>query len=280
MSMDIAKAFLQELMQELENKTLVLPTLPEVALRVRDAVDDENASISDISRVIATDAALSARLIQVANSPLMRATQEIESLDMAVNRLGLKLVRDMVISMVMEQMFQATSELTDKKLRQVWEHSTLVAAISHTLAAQFTKLSPQQALLAGLVHDIGVLPILTKAEDYPELLEDEKTLDRIIDKLHGKIGYAILKAWNFPAELVRVPLDHENLQRNSEQVDYADVVTVANLQSYTGTEDPMADTDWSTVPAFEKLGLNPEVNVIEMEETAEDIKEAQRLLAG
>ena len=280
MSMDIAKAFLQELMQELENKTLVLPTLPEVALRVRDAVDDENASIGDISRVIATDAALSARLIQVANSPLMRATQEIESLDMAVNRLGLKLVRDMVISMVMEQMFQATSELTDKKLRQVWEHSTLVAAISHTLAAQFTKLSPQQALLAGLVHDIGVLPILTKAEDYPELLEDEKTLDRIIDKLHGKIGYAILKAWNFPAELVRVPLDHENLQRNSEQVDYADVVTVANLQSYTGTEDPMADTDWSTVPAFEKLGLNPEVNVIEMEETAEDIKEAQRLLAG
>ncbi len=280
MSMDIAKAFLQELMQELENKTLVLPTLPEVALRVRDAVDDENASISDISRVIATDAALSARLIQVANSPLMRATQEIESLDMAVNRLGLKLVRDMVISMVMEQMFQATSELTDKKLRQVWEHSTLVAAISHTLAAQFTKLSPQQALLAGLVHDIGVLPILTKAEDYPELLEDEKTLDRIIDKLHGKIGYAILKAWNFPAELVRVPLDHENLQRNSEQVDYADVVTVANLQSYTGTEDPMADTDWSTVPAFEKLGLSPEVNVIEMEETAEDIKEAQRLLAG
>ena len=278
MSKELAKTFLQELMQELESKTLVLPTLPEVALRVRDAVDDENSSIVGISRVIATDAALSARLIQVANSPLMRATQEIESLEMAVNRLGLKLVRDMVISMVMEQMFQATSELTDMKLRQVWEHSTLVAAISHTLAAQFTKLQPQQALLAGLVHDIGILPIITKAEDYPELLEDEATLNRIIDKLHGKIGYAILKAWNFPADLMRVPLEHEDLQRNSEQVDYSDVVTVANLQSYAGTDHPLASIDWSTVPAFDKLGLSPEINVIEMEETAEDIREAQRLL--
>lgn len=280
MSMDIAKQFLQELLQDLENKTLVLPTLPEVALRVRDAVDDDDASISDISKVIATDAALGARLIQVANSPLMRATQEIENLDMAVNRLGLKLVRDMVISMVMEQMFQATSDVTDKKLREIWEHSTLVAAISAALASQFTKLSPQQALLAGLVHDIGALPILTKAEDYPALLENEAALDRIIDKLHSKIGHAILKAWNFPADLALVALEHENLQRDSEQIDYVDIVTVANLQSYMGTDHPMTKLDWSTVPAFAKLGLNPEINVIEMEETAEDIKEAQRLLSG
>jgi len=280
MSTDIAKQFLQDLLNDLENKTLILPTLPEVALRVRDAVDDEDASISEISRVIATDAALSARIIQVSNSPLMRASKEIETLDMAVNRLGMKLIRDMVISMVMEQMFQATSEVTDKKLREIWEHSTTVAAISHALAAQFTKLVPEQAMLAGLVHDIGALPILTKAEDYPELLESEATLEKIIDKLHGKIGQAILKAWNFPAELVKVPAEHENLERNSSATDYVDVVTVANLQSYMGSTHPLAQKDWSTIPAFDKLGLNPEINVIDMEETADDIKEVQRLLGA
>lgn len=280
MSNEIAKQFLQDLMKDLENNTLVLPTLPEVALRVRDAVDDPETGVSDIAKVIATDAALSARIIQVANSPLMRATQEIESLDMAVNRLGTKLIRDMVISMVMEQMFQATSEITDKKLRQVWEHSTAVAAISHALAAQFTTLSPQQAMLAGLVHDIGALPILTKAEDYPELLENEAALDKIIDKLHGRIGTAILKAWNFPAELVKVPAEHENLQRNSDETDYVDVVTVANLQSYMGSDHRHASDDWSTIPAFDKLGLNPEINVVEMEETADEIKEVQRMLSA
>ncbi len=280
MSTDIAKQFLQELLQDLESNSLVLPTLPEVALRVRDAVDDENATIGDIAKVIATDAALSARLIQVANSPLMRANKAIDSLEMAVNRMGMKLVRDMVISMVMEQMFQATAEVTDKKLRQLWEHSVTVAAISHALAAQFTKLAPEQAMLAGLVHDIGALPILTKAEDYPELLENEAALDMIIAKLHPKIGMAILKAWNFPAELVKVPAEHENLERDSAQTDYVDVVTVANLQSYMGSQHPLAQKDWSNVPAFAKLGLNPEVNVVELEETAEDIKEAQRLLGA
>ena len=279
MASDIAKQFLQELLTDLEKNRLVLPTLPEVALRVRDAVDDDNASISDIARVIATDAALSARIIQVANSPLLRASNEIDSLDMAVNRLGMKLIRDMVVSMVMQQMFQATSDVTDRKLREIWEHSTSVAAISHALAGAFTKLSPEQAMLGGLVHDIGALPILTKAEDYPELLEDEATLDLIIRKLHPKIGKAILQAWNFPSELVKVAAEHEELTRDSKQADYVDVVTVANLQSYMGGTHALSDRDWSTIPAFAKLGLSHDVNVVEMEETAENIKQAQRLLS-
>lgn len=279
MSNELAKEFLESLISDLKSNKLVLPTLPEVALKVREAVNDEDASISNIAKVIATDAALSARIIQVANSPLLRASRAIETLDMAVNRLGMKLVRDMVTSMVMEQMFQATTDLTDKKLRQVWEHSTMVAAISHALAAQFTKLNPELAMLAGLVHDIGVLPVITHAEDYPELLNNEAALNAVLGAVHGKIGTAILKAWHFPDELVAVAAEHEDLTRNSAVVDYVDVVTVANLQSYMGTDHPLAKKDWSKIPAFTKLGLNHEVNVIEMEETAEDIKEVQRLLA-
>lgn len=279
MSNELAKAFLESLISDLKSNKLVLPTLPEVALKVREAVNDEEASISNIAKVIATDAALSARIIQVANSPLLRASRAIETLDMAVNRLGMKLVRDMVTSMVMEQMFQATTDLTDKKLRQVWEHSTMVAAISHALAAQYTKLNPELAMLAGLVHDIGVLPVITHAEDYPELLNNEAALNAVLRAVHGKIGTAILKAWHFPDELVAVAAEHENLARDSAEVDYVDVVTVANLQSYMGTDHPLAKEDWSKIPAFAKLGLNYEVNVIEMEETAENIKEVQRLLS-
>ncbi len=278
MASELATQFLQELLSDLENNRLVLPTLPEVALKVRDAVDDDDATLDRITAVIATDAALSARLIQVANSPLMRATQLIDSLEMAVNRLGMKLIRDMAISMVMEQMFQATSDVTDRKLRAIWEHSTGVAAISHALAGVYTQLPPEQAMLAGLVHEIGALPILTKAEAYPQLLEDEAELNHIIDKLHTRIGEAILQAWNFPPELVKVAAQHEEIYRDSEQVDLVDVVIVANLQSHINEQHPLRDKDWSNVPAFSKLGLNHDVNVVDMEETAEDIKETQRLL--
>ena len=158
--MAIAETFLKELIDDLNNNRLVLPTLPEVALKVRDAVNDENASITDIAKVVSSDAAITARLLQFANSPLMRASQPIDNLDAAVSRLGMKLVKDTVTSMAMEQMFQATNDVTDRKLREIWEHSSQVAAISHALASQFTKLKPEQAMLAGLVHDIGALPIL------------------------------------------------------------------------------------------------------------------------
>jgi len=276
---DIAEKFHAELLDDLEHNRLVLPTLPEVALRVRDVADDENASIGDLVKIIVSDPALSARIIQVANSPLMRIGRQIESVDQAVSRLGMRMVRDLATSMVMEQMYQATSDATDTRLRKLWEHSTEVAAIAHALAAGFTKLSPEQALLAGLIHDIGALPILTKAEEYPELLANEKELDAIIAQMHPRIGAEILQSWNFPAELVAVCAEHENMAHNSAQVDYVDIVIVANLQAYLGSNHPLATQDLSQVPAFAKLGLSADVNVIEMEETADQIREAQQMLS-
>lgn len=272
--------FINELLDDLENDRLVLPTLPEVAIKVRDTLEDESMGLADVAKVVTTDTALSARLIQIANSPLLRASREIESVDAAITRMGANMVRNLVTSIVMEQMFQATSDATDKRLRDVWEHSTEVAAISSALASQFTKLPPDQALLAGLVHDIGALPILSRAEDVPELLENEALLDNIIAKTHAKIGEAILRKWNFPQELIAVAAEHENLARDSAQTDLVDVVIVANLQSYIGTDHPIAQTDFNKVPAFAKLGLQPDVSVVDMDETNKQIEAVKSALTS
>lgn len=271
--------FLDKLLDDLENDKLVLPTLPEVALKVRDTLEDENSSLVDVARIITSDAALAARMIQVSNSPLLRAANPIETVEAAVTRMGSNMIRNLVTSMVMEQMFQATSDVTDKRLRKIWEHSTEVAAISHALASQFTKLQPDQAMLAGLVHDIGTLPILSRAEDYPELLDDEETLDRIINTVHTTIGAEILRKWNFPEELILVAEEHEDLTRDSKNgPDYVDVVIVANLQSVIDSKHRHTEVDWSTVPAFAKLGLQADVSVVDMDETNASIEAARAAL--
>ncbi len=272
--------FLDKLLEDLENDKLVLPTLPEVALRVRDTLEDEDSSLLDVAKIITSDAALSARMIQVSNSPLLRAANPIESVEAAVTRMGSNMIRNLVTSMVMEQMFQATSDVTDKRLRKIWEHSTEVAAIAHALASQFTKLQPDQAMLAGLIHDIGALPILTRAEEHPELLEDEATLDRIIESVHTTIGAEILRKWNFPEELIAVAEQHEDLNRNSENgPDYVDVVIVANLQSLIDSKHRHTEVDWNTVPAFAKLGLQADVSVVDMDETNANIEAARAALS-
>lgn len=279
MSTDSSDDIPQQLLQDIERNALALPALPDIAIRVRDAVNSGNCTVGEISRIIATDAALSARLIQVANNPQFRSDITIESLEKAVECLGMNRLRDMVLNLVMEQLFHAPCEPADKKLRELWEHSLTVAAISHVLAARFTRLAPEEAMLAGLIHGIGALPLLIRAGDYPELLENEPTLELALSKLQAPLGTALLEAWNFPAELQAVPAQHENLARDSAQTDYVDVVTVANLQSYIGSEHPLATVERSRVPAFAKLGLSPEVNLLESEELTAAIREAQHLLA-
>ncbi|VAX01016.1 HD-GYP domain (HD superfamily hydrolase) [hydrothermal vent metagenome] len=276
MSDELEKQLLDKLFSDLENDNMVLPTLPEVALRVRETLEDHDAGMGDVAKIITTDAALSARLIQVANSPLLRAARAIESVEVAVTRMGGDMTRNLVTSIVMEQMFQATSDATDSRLRAIWEHSTQVAAMSHALTSQFTKLKPDQALLAGLVHDIGVLPILTMAEDIPELLDDEKLLDRIIQKAHPSIGEAILKKWNFAEDIISVAAEHENISRDHPgDADYVDVIIVANMESHLGSNHAHASIDLSTVPAFAKLGLEAEFEVVDIEA----VKETQAALA-
>ena len=280
MSEAIAEDFINKLLHDLDNDSLVLPTLPEVALRVRDALADEEQSLSDVSKVISTDAALSARLIQVSNSPLLRTSRSIDSVESAVTRMGSNMVRNLVTSIVMEQMFQATSDATDKRLRNLWEHSTQVAAIASALTSQFTKLKSDMSLLGGLVHDIGALPILSRVEDVPEILNDEVLLDKVISETHSRIGQRILDKWNFPPELVAVAAEHEDLTRNSGgDIDYVDVITVANLQSHIGTDHPCTKVDWNNIPAFKKLGLTADVNVIEMDETSEEIAAMKDVLS-
>jgi HD-like signal output (HDOD) protein len=272
--------FYADLIKDIESNQLVLPTLPEVALKVRDAVEDPNASASQVAQVIGTDAALSARLIQVANSPAYRGRNPIENLQSAIARMGSTVVKNLVTGLVMQQMFQATSEATDARLRRIWEHSTEVAAISQLLAMQFPGVKTDEAMLAGLVHDIGALPILVRAEDMPELLENEDELDELIEKLHTRIGKIILESWGFLPQIIAVAAEHEDLTRDSgPNVDYVDIVQVANIQSYLGKDHRLSSIDFNSVPSLSKLGISEEIHIQDVD-LDESISEMQGMLSS
>lgn len=259
----------EELIDAIRSNRLVLPTLPEVALKVRDAAEDPRTDSSGIARVIANDAALSARIIRVANSPLLRAASPILDLRMAISRLGMQYTCNLSIGLAMEQMFQATSDAVDRRMREVWAHSTEVAGISAVLAKTYTRLKPDQATLAGLVHQIGALPILRFAEEQRRLLKTPEVLDQLITGLHGEIGQLILETWDFPPELSIVPTQYLQFDRQPAAADYADVVMVANLQSRIGSDDPVAHVDWHGISAFTRLGLEPDFNAMEVEDLGE-----------
>ena len=256
----------------LDNDELDLPTLPEVALSIREKADEDNVSATTLSEVIGQDAGLSARIIKVANSPMFRATAPIENLQMAVNRLGIDYAANLATGLAMQQMFQATSDFIDRKIRAVWAQATKVAAVGATVAKHFTKLQPDHASLAGLVHSIGVLPILGWAEEHDSAITDSFTLDQVIDALQGDIGVKILTAWDFPAEIRSVPAEFGNYYRPGAKADYVDVVTLAVLHTHRGSNHPSTMLDWSQIGAFERTGVDTDFACLEEGDLANELE--------
>jgi HD-like signal output (HDOD) protein len=259
----------EELSDAISNNQIVLPTLPEVALKVRDAAENPDADAAAIARVVSNDAAMSARIIRVTNSPLLRAPTPIMDLRLAISRLGIQYTCNLAIGLAMEQMFQATSNMIDTRMRAVWGRSTEVAGISAVLAKTCTRLPADQATLAGLLHQIGVLPILRFAEEQGRLLRQADLLDSVIRELHGEFGQLILETWNFPPEIACVPAQYLNFSRERASADYADIVMVAHLQSHTELNVDYSHIDWHSISAFRRLGLDPGINAMEIEDLSE-----------
>ncbi len=253
---NLAQTIERDLAAAAERDQLDLPTLPEVALRIRDTASNRNVSGAALAGVISEDPALSAQLLRMANSALFRATRPIDDLQTAITRMGVEYTANLATGLAMQGMFQSTSELIDRKLRETWRQATDVAAICGVLARSFTDLPADQATLAGLTHSIGVLPILAWAEENEDLIADEQILDRVVESSRGSIGTMILTRWNFPAEMACIPSLLRHYDRTAPDTDFVDIVQIAELQSVIGTENPLNEMDWSTVTAFDRIGLD------------------------
>ena len=270
-----------EIRAEIESNLIQLPTLPEVALKVREAVESDGADAATIAGMVANDAALSARLLQVANSPLYRGRVEIDSIQQAITRLGVKMVRSLVVSLAMKQIFQATSDTLDQQFRKIWDTSLQVAAISRVLAGGVPELENEQAMLGGLIHNIGALPILTKMDEQYGFNADEALVTSLIEELSPAIGMRILRHWNFADSLANIPEACIDLDYDPGPVPtYADIVLVARLQNLSSRGGPEAEADWSHVAAFANVGMDPEVEIVNMEGPAEEIAEVRGMLGG
>ncbi|MCP4041747.1 MAG: HDOD domain-containing protein, partial [Gammaproteobacteria bacterium] len=215
---------------DLDNDRLILPSLPEVALKIRKELDNRSASATRLTKLIGTDPALSAQLLRIANSAYYAGTIPVKDLQRAVVKLGNDMVSHLVMMLVVVQLFhsRATKELQDK-LREVWLHSVLVATLSEAIARKYTDLEPDVAMLAGLIHDVGVMPVLEWAVKIPHLYNSPPKLQRFVAVSHAEIGAAILSKWNYPEELITVVREHECPTPMTVPVPgYVEIVVLAN----------------------------------------------------
>lgn len=230
--MSTQNALLTILVEKINNDTLVLPTLPAIALKVRKAADDPNINLNKMSEVIGQDPSLSARMIKISNSAYLGREIKVTSTTQAVTRIGLTQVKNIATALAMEQLFVSKNETVKKYMAKKW--TDIINIVGNAMATMVVyqkshkdkSLSLDTMTLSALVADIGALPVLTEAERHDSVFANPAFLDVAIDKLAGRIGASIMREWKFNEVFIECAEHWRDLEFVKPEISYIDFVRV------------------------------------------------------
>jgi HD-like signal output (HDOD) protein len=254
-----AFAFVQSLAAELSKGKVELPSFPDIALRVRKALSDENVSQDMVVRVVGSEPALAARLMQIGNSAALNYSgKPITDLRSAISRMGFNMVRSAAIAFAMSQLKkQDALKGLEKPLEDLWKRSAAVAAMSHAVARRYSKVNADMALLAGLLHGIGQLYILTRSAQHPGLFANQAAYSAIVRDWHSAIAKALLENWEMAEEVIEAVSSFEDLEReHAGPVDLTDVVTVGNLLAAFKDHPETIELNMHDVAACKRMNID------------------------
>jgi HD-like signal output (HDOD) protein len=272
-----------DLFKDIQEDTLILPSLPEVAVRIRSLLDKEDVSANQIASVVRIDSGIAAKLVKVANSALYGGVMPVESLSQAIVRLGMRTTSDLVFYFTFSNLFRTKSDFLRERMKSLWQHCAHVGATSYVLAKNVSGFDPERALLMGLLHDVGAVAILSYADKYPEVTDNPQIIEGVVTQLRGKVGAMILCKWNFQEDFITTALEAEKWYRNpSPRPDYCDLVMIAQLHSFIDKPGVVDVPPMNQLPAFSKLALGqltPQLGLKMLDAAKEEIDEIMKILA-
>lgn len=278
-----AFVFVQALAAEASGGKIQIPSFPEVAMRIRRVLANEDCDAGQVARVAGAEPALAARLLHMANAAAFNpGGKKVTELKTAIARLGFANVRTASLVYAMEQVRNAPSLAPMRQsLNELWERSVKVAALAYVAARSWTTLSPDRALLAGLMHTIGRVYILSRAADHPGLFADAAAYQRIVNDWHAPIAKIVLESWDMSADIVAAVEQHEQLEReDGDGPDLTDVLVIATLLASFGTDTEALEAQLAATTATRHLGLTHESVSRVLQETATELASLHAALGG
>jgi HD-like signal output (HDOD) protein len=243
---------------EIAGDHIDLPSFPEVALRVRRALADESVTIDHVVRVVSAEPSLVVRLLQLGNSAALNPSgRRLTDLRAAMTRIGFNMARSATIAFAMSQLRRAEAYRgLEKPFNDLWHSSTRVAAVSYVLAKRVAKPHADLALLAGLLHTVGKLYLLTRAGRFPDLLNDAVAYPALVQTWHARIAKAILVNWEMASSVVDAVQGFESADREREgEIDLLDVLWAGRSLAALPPESPVPPEWFGSHPA-RRLGLD------------------------
>lgn len=257
--------------QQLVSAACTLVSLPEVAHRISEVVNDPNSSANDIGQVITGDPNLTARLLRMANSPVYMPSSPIETVSRAVALMGANQIRDLALGISATRALNGLpSDLVS--MDTFWMHSLYCGVIADLLAERCSDSSTEALFVAGLLHDIGQLVMFNKLPEKSRealLLSVDDPAERPMDAIerevfgfdHCQIGAELAKVWSLPAKIRACIAWHHDPTAAPEFPSEAALVHIANSLAVLAELDSadLADAPPVDSRAWELTGLSPEL---------------------
>ena len=193
-----------------------LPSMPQILVQLLEYCDQEDVGIAGLGDLVNKDTGVAAKVVSIANSAYYRRSRVLDGVDQCVNMLGMDAIRSIVLNHSIIELFSRFRGAGDFDLTHFWRHTLRCAVMAKRLADRMNYPNPQEAYLAGLLHDVGQLalisvaperyvPILMAHADEDELLRREQ---EVFGLSHAEVGAWLAERWQLHPFLVDAILYH------------------------------------------------------------------------
>jgi len=230
MSNAVTFRILEDIAKDLSGEEITFPTFLDITFQVRTALKDPNLNVDQLAKLVGAEPLMSAKIIRMANSVALNPSgREIADVKNAIVRVGMEAVRTVSFAVAMEQLLKSKQMQPFEGIsKRLWEHTAHVAALSRVLARKLARINGDEAMFTGLVHDLGVFYLMSRAANFPELVADKVELHALLVGWHDNIGHALLSALGSPESVLVAVQEHETDREIKEIKTLSDVLYVAN----------------------------------------------------
>jgi HD-like signal output (HDOD) protein len=273
---------LEDIAKDLSGDEITFPTFLDITFQVRTALKDPNLSVEQLAKLVGAEPLMSAKIIRMANSVALNPSgREIADVKSAIIRVGMEAVRTVSFAVAMEQLLKSKQMQPFEDLSQkLWEHTSHVAALCRVLARKMAKINGDEAMFAGLVHDIGVFYLMSRASNFPEFVADKVEMHGLLVSWHDNIGHALLSALGQPESVLLAVQEHETDRPVPDIKTLSDVLYVANKIANRSASWRDADIDGEVDTSMLEEIFDAEALAEIIEESQEEVQSLKSALGG
>lgn len=282
MTSQVTFKILEDIARDLSGDEVSFPTFLDITFQVRTALKNPNLNIEQLAKLVGAEPLMSAKIIRMANSVALNPSgREIADVKSGIVRVGMEAVRTVSFAVAMEQLVKSKQMQAFESIsKRLWEHTSHVAALCRVLARKIAKVNGDEAMFAGLVHDLGVFYLMSRAANFPELVNDKVELYNLLVSWHDNIGHALLSALGQPESILHAVQEHEVDREITTIATVSDVLYIANkiANRSSSWRDPELDAGVDTSILDRIFDADTLAEIIE--ESEEEVQSLKQALGG